>query len=169
MPSCSDTGGTRDRSSWATSSASSITTRTCSRRSRPATTSRAIRRTRWRRRARPRGGSGATTNTGSTRPTPGSTATSIARPSAWSTWRTVIRRPTAAARELMLAQSSDWAFIMRTGSTVAYATRRMNEHILRFNRLFEELGRGQIDAAWLAEIEARDNIFPDLDYRLYAT
>jgi 1,4-alpha-glucan branching enzyme len=74
-----------------------------------------------------------------------------------------------AARELMLAQSSDWAFIMRTGSTVAYATRRMNEHILRFNRLFEELGRGQIDAAWLAEIEARDNIFPDLDYRLYAT
>ena len=33
-----------------------------------------------------------------------------------------------AARELMLMQSSDWAFIMRTGTTVSYATRRMNEH-----------------------------------------
>jgi 1,4-alpha-glucan branching enzyme len=74
-----------------------------------------------------------------------------------------------AARELMLAQSSDWAFIMRTGSTVAYATRRVNDHILRFNRLFDELGRGRVDTAWLAEIEARDNIFPDVDYRLYAT
>src|SRR5512136_204528 len=43
-----------------------------------------------------------------------------------------------AARELMLMQSSDWAFIMRTGTTVSYATRRMNQHIVRFNRLYDE-------------------------------
>ena len=74
-----------------------------------------------------------------------------------------------AARELMLAQSSDWPFIMRTGTTVSYATRRFNEHILRFNRLYNELGANQPNEAWLAEIEGQDNIFPDLDYRIYAS
>jgi 1,4-alpha-glucan branching enzyme len=74
-----------------------------------------------------------------------------------------------AARELMLMQSSDWAFIMRTGTTVPYATRRMNEHILRFNRVYDELLAGRVSEPWVAEIEATDNIFPDLDYRIYAS
>jgi 1,4-alpha-glucan branching enzyme len=74
-----------------------------------------------------------------------------------------------AARELMLAQSSDWPFIMRTGTTVPYATRRFNEHILRFNRLYDELRAGRVAEDWLADVERRDNVFPDIDYRLYAT
>ncbi|MCL2823790.1 MAG: DUF1957 domain-containing protein, partial [Polyangiaceae bacterium] len=44
-----------------------------------------------------------------------------------------------AARELMLAQASDWAFIMRSGTTVEYATKRTNDHIVRFNRLYDSL------------------------------
>jgi len=74
-----------------------------------------------------------------------------------------------AARELMLMQASDWTFIMRTGTTVSYATRRMNEHILRFNRLYHELTAGQVSEPWLADIEATDNVFPHLDYRIYAS
>jgi 1,4-alpha-glucan branching enzyme len=74
-----------------------------------------------------------------------------------------------AARELMLAQASDWAFIMRAGTTVAYATRRTNDHITRFHRLYDGLMSGQLDGAYLAEVERRDNLFPDLDYRIYAT
>jgi len=74
-----------------------------------------------------------------------------------------------AARELMLMQSSDWPFIMRTGTTVSYATRRMNEHILRFNRLYDELKAARITERWLADIEAKDNLFPHLDYRVYAS
>jgi 1,4-alpha-glucan branching enzyme len=74
-----------------------------------------------------------------------------------------------AARELMLAQSSDWPFIMQTGTTVAYATRRFDTHVLRFTRLYEALLRDTVDDAWLRTVEAQDNIFPDLDYRLYAT
>jgi 1,4-alpha-glucan branching enzyme len=74
-----------------------------------------------------------------------------------------------AARELMLAQSSDWTFIMKTGTTVAYATRRFNAHILRFQRLYDDLTRGAVDAPWLAELEAKDNFLPDIDYRIYAT
>jgi 1,4-alpha-glucan branching enzyme len=74
-----------------------------------------------------------------------------------------------AARELMLMQSSDWAFIMRTGTTVSYATRRMNEHVLRFNRLYDGIMAGRVTERLVAEVEARDNVFPDLDYRVYAS
>ncbi len=74
-----------------------------------------------------------------------------------------------AARELLLMQSSDWPFIMTTGSTVAYATRRVNEHVAAFTRLYEDLEAGRTDERFLAGLEARDNIFPNVDYRLYAT
>jgi 1,4-alpha-glucan branching enzyme len=74
-----------------------------------------------------------------------------------------------AARELMLAQSSDWPFIMKTGTTVPYATRRFNEHVICFNRLYDELKAGNLSQEWLSEIEARDNIFPHVGYRIYAS
>ena len=75
-----------------------------------------------------------------------------------------------AARELMLAQSSDWTFIMSTGTTVPYATRRFNEHIIRFNRLYDGLsGPSGVDESFLSAVEAQDNIFPNIDYRIYAS
>ena len=80
-----------------------------------------------------------------------------------------VRALKQAARELMLAQASDWTFIMATGTTVPYATRRFNEHIVRFTRLYEDLIKGAVDEPYLASIEAQDNIFPDVDYRIYAT
>jgi 1,4-alpha-glucan branching enzyme len=73
-----------------------------------------------------------------------------------------------AARELLLAQSSDWAFIMKTGTMVEYAVQRTHVHVLNFNHLYEQLKRNDIDESWLAEIERRHNIFPHIDYRLYA-
>ena len=72
-----------------------------------------------------------------------------------------------AARELMLAQSSDWAFIMKTGTMVEYAVERTKIHVLNFNQLYEEIKKNEIDEPWLCQIEARHNIFPDLDYRIY--
>ena len=73
-----------------------------------------------------------------------------------------------AARELLLAQSSDWAFIMKTGTMVDYAVRRTKEHLLRFTRLHDQIRAGRVDEAWLAHIETTDNIFPEVDYRVYA-
>jgi 1,4-alpha-glucan branching enzyme len=81
----------------------------------------------------------------------------------------VVRALKQAARELMLAQASDWSFIMSTGTTVPYATRRFNEHVVRFNRLAQEVAAGAVDEGQLAAIEATDNIFPDVDYRVYAS
>jgi len=81
----------------------------------------------------------------------------------------VLRRAlNQAARELLLAQSSDWAFIMKTGSHVEYAERRTKEHLLRFTKLFEDIKANHIDETWLKELEYHDNLFPDIDYRVYA-
>jgi 1,4-alpha-glucan branching enzyme len=73
-----------------------------------------------------------------------------------------------AVRELLLAQSSDWAFILRTGTTVSYATRRTNEAIVRFTKLHDALLAGKVDEPWLAALERKDNLFPDVDFRVYA-
>lgn len=73
-----------------------------------------------------------------------------------------------AARELLLAQASDWAFIMKTGTMTEYAIRRTKEHVGRFTRLYTDLLSGQIDAEWLRAVEETDNLFPDIDYRVYA-
>jgi 1,4-alpha-glucan branching enzyme len=72
-----------------------------------------------------------------------------------------------AARELLLAQSSDWAFIMRTGTMVPYAVRRTRSHLMRFQKLYEDVLQGKIDAGWLEKVEAIDNIFPAINYRVY--
>ena len=69
----------------------------------------------------------------------------------------------------MLAQSSDWTFIMKTGTTVPYATRRINEHILQFNKLYDDLKTAKVSEPWLADVESRNNIFPNIDYRIYAS
>jgi len=72
-----------------------------------------------------------------------------------------------AARELMLAQSSDWAFIMKTGTVVEYAVRRTHEHLRRFFTLAAQISQGKIDESYLASLEARDNLLPFADYRAY--
>jgi len=79
----------------------------------------------------------------------------------------ILRALNQAARELLLAQSSDWAFIITTGTMVQYAIKRFKDHIHRFTRLYEMLLGGQIDEAWLSEVESRDTIFQELDYRVY--
>jgi 1,4-alpha-glucan branching enzyme len=73
-----------------------------------------------------------------------------------------------AARELLLAQSSDWAFIITTGTMVQYAVKRFKDHIHRFTRLYEMLQERRIDESWLAEVESKDTIFQEIDYRVFA-
>lgn len=72
-----------------------------------------------------------------------------------------------AARELLLAQSSDWPFILRTGTNPDYATRRVKDHILRFIALHEQLTSTAIDERWLSEVESRDNLFPNVNYTFW--
>ena len=80
----------------------------------------------------------------------------------------IIKRAlSAAARQVLLAQSSDWAFIMQTGTMVDYAVYRTNLHIQRFNLLKQQIMDGCIDLEFLETVESQDNLFPNLDYRVF--
>ncbi|HEO63766.1 MAG TPA: DUF1957 domain-containing protein [Candidatus Omnitrophica bacterium] len=72
------------------------------------------------------------------------------------------------ARELLLAQSSDWTFIMKTATHIEYAQRRVKEHIFRFNRLYSEVVNNNIDEIYLDVLEKRDNLFANIDFEVYA-
>jgi len=72
------------------------------------------------------------------------------------------------AKELLLAQSSDWAFLMTTQTAVEYSIKRTKGHIASFNQLVNMLENYNIDFALLEELERRDSIFYGLDFRIYA-
>ena len=68
---------------------------------------------------------------------------------------------------MLLAQSSDWAFLIKTGTAKHYATKRATDHLLRFNRLYDEFAGGKVDEGFLSNCEWRDNLFPDVNWRYY--
>ena len=68
------------------------------------------------------------------------------------------------ARELILAQSSDWPFMLTTGQAVSYAERRVKAHLVRAKRcILMAIGEEPMDKVWFDDISGKDNIFPKLD------
>lgn len=72
-----------------------------------------------------------------------------------------------AARELLLAQASDWAFLIKNKSAPEYATQRTKDHLERFSKLDEQICAEQIDLHFLGRCEERANFFPNLNWRYY--
>ncbi len=70
-----------------------------------------------------------------------------------------------ALRELLLAQSSDWAFMMKTGHHGEYSKGRILSHLERMNTLLDTLDRGAVKMGVLSRIESLSPLFPRLDYR----
>jgi 1,4-alpha-glucan branching enzyme len=68
-----------------------------------------------------------------------------------------------AGRELLLMQSSDWAFIVTTGTTAPYAVRRFKRHFQNFQALHAALMSGTLDEAEISAREGAMPIFADLD------
>ena len=71
------------------------------------------------------------------------------------------------ARELLLAQSSDWLFIITNGTMVDYAKKRIKDHIGRFNKLYEQINSNTIDEKFLNDIYNKDKIFDEINYMIY--
>ena len=72
-----------------------------------------------------------------------------------------------AARSVLLAQASDWPFIMKAGTTIEYANKRIADHLARFNYLQDSIRKNRINERYLTALEVMDNIFPDIDFRDY--
>ena len=72
-----------------------------------------------------------------------------------------------AARELLLAQSSDWQFIISTGAAADYAERRFLQHCADAEQLIAALAPGrENEIGWAQqraeELYARDQLFPNV-------
>ena len=68
-----------------------------------------------------------------------------------------------ACRELLLAQSSDWPFLVTTGQAADYAVERFRSHAHRFHRALALARDGDAteDEVELRSLELADNPFPD--------
>jgi 1,4-alpha-glucan branching enzyme len=66
-------------------------------------------------------------------------------------------------RELLLAQSSDWAFILHAETAQDYAAARAREHVENLRTLARGIVSGNLDGDWLAAVRERDNLFSALD------
>ncbi len=73
-----------------------------------------------------------------------------------------------AARELLLAQSSDWPFIINSGTAKQYAEKRFMDHIHSFNRLAHEIENGCVNEVFVGELESKNNLFPEINYQHFA-
>jgi len=84
---------------------------------------------------------------------------------AWEEGRTILAH---AARQLLLAQSSDWQFMISTGAVPDYGAERLNLHCDTAGILLEALGPGAHEAAVAdalvraSELQARDDLFPNI-------
>ncbi|TMD58904.1 MAG: DUF1957 domain-containing protein [Chloroflexi bacterium] len=82
--------------------------------------------------------------------------------------RGAIRRRAVAqaTRELLIAQASDWEFLITTGQADEYARERFRTHLLRFERCAEiaRTGDGEDE---LRQLEDLDNPFLNVDWSAY--
>ncbi len=81
-----------------------------------------------------------------------------------------------AAREMLLAEASDWQFLISTFSARDYAQVRFEDHVKRFEQLADIADRVHLgsslhpdEAAFLDECKEKDAPFPELDLSLWAT
>ena len=93
----------------------------------------------------------------------------------WKTNPQVKEMMTRAARELLLLQASDWPFVVHSQGAVDYGIQRFSGHATAFDRttlIAEHLAAGQpmtdVQKTEVADIDAHDNIFPDIDLNWWA-
>ncbi len=67
-------------------------------------------------------------------------------------------------RELLLAQSSDWTFLITTKTAKEYAVNRLREHISNFNRLKKWLISGRAPEEEIRKIEEKNSIFQEINF-----
>lgn len=68
------------------------------------------------------------------------------------------RAMTQALTQVLLAQASDWPFLLDAQTSVDVATRRLETHLGQAQMLFDQLQEHSVDAAFVEKLEARDSL-----------
>jgi 1,4-alpha-glucan branching enzyme len=72
-----------------------------------------------------------------------------------------------AAREILLAQASDWPKMLYHQESTEYARARIENALRNFTTIYEALGSNYISTEWLTTLERRHNVFPHINYRVF--
>ena len=72
-----------------------------------------------------------------------------------------------AAREILLAQGSDWPACLYRQKCTDYARYQIENSLHNFTTIYEALGSGHISAEWLTSLERQHNVFPGINYRVF--
>jgi 1,4-alpha-glucan branching enzyme len=72
-----------------------------------------------------------------------------------------------AAREVLLSMGSDWALLLRAGRSSAFARKQVEDAVTNFNKIYEMLSANTIGTEWITRLEKRNNIFPEINYRMF--
>jgi len=72
-----------------------------------------------------------------------------------------------AAREILLAQSSDWPSLLFRQDSTEYAADHVQNALRNFTTIYEALGSNYISTEWLTNLERKHNIFPNINYRVF--
>ncbi len=79
-----------------------------------------------------------------------------------------IRLLNLAARELMLAQSGEWAMMLHNDVFPEYASERFKESIRAFMTVYDALGTNTVSTEWLTRMEKEYTIFPWMNFRIFS-
>ena len=78
-----------------------------------------------------------------------------------------------AAREMLLALSSDWQRLISAQNNISlpkwknFAKNELEAHLKNFTTIYEALGSSYLSTRFLTDIEHRNNIFPDINYGVF--
>jgi 1,4-alpha-glucan branching enzyme len=72
-----------------------------------------------------------------------------------------------AAREVLLVFASDWSKMLYKQENADYARVRVESSLRNFTTIYEALGSNYISTEWLTQLEKRNNIFPNINYRIF--
>ena len=71
-------------------------------------------------------------------------------------------------KEVLLAQSSTWAKMLKEGIMPEYAAQEFKKNILSFSMVFDALASNTVSTEWLTKMEKEDGIFSWINYRIFS-
>lgn len=72
------------------------------------------------------------------------------------------------AKQVLLAQSGQWAEMIHDGTIPEYVKEEFKNQILSFTKVFDALASNTVSTEWLTECEKKNALFPWLNYRVFA-
>jgi 1,4-alpha-glucan branching enzyme len=72
-----------------------------------------------------------------------------------------------AAREILLAQTSDWPRLLYEQDSTEYSRSQIENSLRNFTTIYEALGSNYISTEWLTNLERRHYVFPHINYRVF--